>query len=226
MSGRNPHSIIAGGGHAPLPSSSTSISRSSIPVRGSRASGTRPAAPGTASRVDAVAVRRRGGRRRGRARLGRPAVRRRSVCPELHAPHHRADGRRRARPSTPSPREIYDDWAEHHHFSLYDDVPTRCSGAARARHPARADLELASLPGVVPVALRAGRPDRRRRVVVRSRLHEAASEHLSRRARADAVSRRGEAVMVGDSLHARRARRARRRDARRFCSRAASAARP
>ena len=57
----------------------------------------------------------------------------------------------------------------------------RAGGAARAggaRHPHRADLELAPLPGVVPVAFRAAGADRRRGLVVRARLHEAASEHL------------------------------------------------
>ncbi len=41
-------------------------------------------------------------------------------------------------------REIYDDWAEHHHFSLYDDVAGHAAGAARARRPARPHLQLAS----------------------------------------------------------------------------------
>ena len=34
-------------------------------------------------------------------------------------------------------REIYDQWAEHRHFSLYDDVAGALDGAARPRHPAR-----------------------------------------------------------------------------------------
>ena len=74
-----------------------------------------------------------------------------------------------------------------------------CCASWRRRHPHRPDLEFAPLPVVVPVALRARGPHRRDRLVVRTRLHEAASEHFC----GGAAARRrrpAEAVMVGDSL--------------------------
>ena len=49
------------------------------------------------------------------------------------------------------------------------------------RHPARVDFQLAPLSGVVPVAFRAAGIDCGDGLVIRSRLDEAASEHLRRR---------------------------------------------
>ncbi len=42
-------------------------------------------------------------------------------------------------------REFYDDWAEHHHFSLYDDVKETLEALAPRLSP-RAHLELPSVP--------------------------------------------------------------------------------
>ena len=52
-------------------------------------------------------------------------------------------------------RDIYAEWAACHHFTMYDDVP----GVLRTLHAVgpedRVDLELASLPRLVPDPLRA-----------------------------------------------------------------------
>ena len=104
----------------------------------------------------------------------------------------------RRRASTRAPREIYDEWAACQHFELYDDVPAVLRELPR-RDPNRPDLELAPLPGFVPGALRARGADRRRRLVLRARLHEATPEHLRGGAAARGVPP-AEAVMVGDSL--------------------------
>ena len=71
-------------------------------------------------------------------------------------------------------------------------------GAAGVRH--RADLELAPLPGVVPVAFRAAGADCRRHFVVRPRLHEAASRASFTAALQLVDVPASEAVMVGDSV--------------------------
>ena len=64
----------------------------------------------------------------------------------------------------------------------------RCAGGASrvdaGGHSRRADFELASLPRFVPVPFRAARVRGGVRLVRRSRVHEAASEHLSGGARA------------------------------------------
>ena len=84
--------------------------------------------------------------------------------------------------STTVAREIYDQWAEHKHFSLYDDVAGHADGAARAEVSSSGLISnshrcLASfqshfeLDGLISVD----------RVVVGTRLHEAASEDLSPR---------------------------------------------
>ena len=86
--------------------------------------------------------------------------------------------------------EIYREWAACQHFELYDDVPDVLRELAGGGIAHRADLELAPLPRVVPVALRAARADQRDRLVVRARVHEAAPEHLRRGAAAGRTSRR------------------------------------
>ena len=79
--------------------------------------------------------------------------------PDLHRLHqadHRRHGRR-GRAVDRAARDIYDEWSACHHFSLYEDVP-EVLRQLRARGPDhRADLEHPALPGLVPVALRAGR---------------------------------------------------------------------
>ena len=111
-------------------------------------------------------------------------------------------------------REIYDEWAACHHFAMYEDVPE----VLRALHAAGFKIGLISntqrcltafqshfaLEGLV----------HGRGLVVRSRLHEAAPEHLRGGAAQVGVAPH-EAVMVGDSLPARHRRGARPRHARR-----------
>ena len=62
--------------------------------------------------------------------------------------------------------EVYDEWASHHHFDMYDDVPDVLRAIAARGHPDRAHLEQPSAADVVPEPLRAGRPGERGRLVV------------------------------------------------------------
>ena len=153
----------------------------------------------------------RHGRRRGAVRARRSPARRRCSTARtmrlrrrdlrrLHAAHHRADGRRRDRASTPAAREIYREWAACQHFELYDDVPAVLRRAGGRRHPHRPDLEHAPLPRVVPVAFRAAGADQRDASPRPITADEAASRASSRRRCSCSTCRRGEAVMVGDSL--------------------------
>ena len=75
-------------------------------------------------------------------------------------------------------REVYAEWAACQHFELYDDVPEVLRALSAAGLRIGLDLELAPLPGVVSVAFRAAGADQRHGLVVGTRLHEAASEHL------------------------------------------------
>ena len=101
--------------------------------------------------------------------------------------------------------EIYDEWAACQHFELYDDVPDTLRHRARG-DPDRAHLEHSPLPRLVPDPLRARGAHQRRGVVVRSRLHEAASEHLRRCVAADrrAGRRRGDGRRQSRARHRRR----------------------
>ena len=73
-------------------------------------------------------------------------------------------------------------------------------GVAGARPEGGRDLQLAPQPRRLPRALLADRTDPRVGVVGGARLHEAASQHLRRRARARAACGADESLMVGDSL--------------------------
>ena len=124
-------------------------------------------------------VRRRGRQRRVDARR-RPRMRvRRRDLRRLHAAHHRADGRRAGPAVDACAREIYTEWAAYQHFELYDDVPAvlreLIAAGIRVGLISNSHRCLASFQS--HFELRGH--DRRGRVVRRSRIHEAAPEHLS-----------------------------------------------
>ena len=135
----------------------------------------------------------------GPARLGRPLLRRRAVR-ALHAAHHRADGRRRARRRSRR-AEIYDDWAEHQHFSLYDDVAGR--RCARFR-PSGLRLGLISNSHRCLASFQShfelDGPDLGRVSSSDHGFMKPHPQHLSRRRCARCSVAAEEAVMVGDSL--------------------------
>ena len=97
-------------------------------------------------------------------------------------------------------REIYDEWAACQHFELYDDVPDvlreLVAAGVRIGLISNSHRCLASFQSHFELA----GPDRRDGVVVRARVHEAASEHLRGGAAAGGRARRPTRVMVGDSL--------------------------
>ena len=91
--------------------------------------------------------------------------------------HHRRDGRRGPGVERAA-RDIYDQWSACHHFEMYEDVPEVLRALARVGREDRPHLEHPALADGVPEPLRARRAVRRRGLVVRPRLHEAAPQHL------------------------------------------------
>ena len=129
--------------------------------------------------------RRRGQRVVDSRRPRRIGVRRRNLR-RLHAAHHRADGRQGGRTTRSSRRLRARDLRGVGGEPALRAVRRCAGGAARAErrgHPNRPDFEFAPLSRLLPVAFRAARVHRRGGVVGRSRLHEAAPEHLSGGAR-------------------------------------------
>ena len=115
-------------------------------------------------------------------------------------------------------RDIYDEWSACHHFEMYEDVPDVLRELHARRLQDRAHLEHAALADGVPDPLRARGSVCGDCLVVRPRLHEAASAASSRRrcVRCSRATRGGDG---GGQPARRHRRRARPRHARRCSSR-------